>query len=172
MQNLGRSRRVMIMPIAQHRPVLPKADSRIRANDGLENGGIRESIRYGKLILVTKGFYFFPGGRRKDQAFDLSFEFFRKCAKCGQVVDGSFFYVDDDNDQPRSLTLRWTPLFGGALYKSDVEVKGASTRLVEAGVQLDFRQRLLTGTLTTDVITGEPGTFAAQATVPPDGEPM
>jgi hypothetical protein len=78
---------------------------------------------------------------------------------------------NDTHDQPRSLTLRWTPLFGGALYQSDVEVEGASTRLVEAGVQLDFTKRLLTGTLTTDVFTGEPGTFAAQATVPPDCEP-
>lgn len=86
--------------------------------------------------------------------------------------DGDFDCLlawNDANGLARSLTLRWTPLFGGVLHRTLVEVKGAGILLAEAGGELDSLQRLLTATLVTDEITGNPGTIAAQAGPPPAG---
>ncbi len=86
--------------------------------------------------------------------------------------DGDFgcqLVWNDAAGEPRSLRLRWTPLFGGALYQSFVEVKGAAYLLAEAGVGLVAGERQLTGVLRGTEVTGDPGTFAAQATLPPAG---
>jgi hypothetical protein len=86
--------------------------------------------------------------------------------------DGDFgcqLVWNDATGQPRSLSLRWTPLFGGALYQSFVEVKGAAFLLAEAGVALQAAPRQLAGALRGTEVTGDPGTFAAQATLPPAG---
>jgi hypothetical protein len=86
------------------------------------------------------------------------------------TADGDFGCLlawNDAGGQAHSLTLRWTPLFGGALLGTLVEVKGAGILLVEAGAELDALQRQLTATLVTGEITGDPGTIAAQAGLPP-----
>lgn len=86
--------------------------------------------------------------------------------------DGAFDCVlawNDASGLARSLNLRWTPLFGGVLHRTLVEVKGAGILLAEAGGELDSLQRLLTATLVTDEITGNPGTIAAQSGLPPAG---
>ena len=104
---------------------------------------------------------------RGDQG--LPIDLFPKGQRLTVTPDGDFgcrLAWNGPGDQPCLLELLWTPLWGGALAGSMVELKGAGTLLVDAGVVLQ-QGRLLQGTLRSSTVTGGPGTFAAQAPPPP-----
>lgn len=83
---------------------------------------------------------------------------------------GCLLTWSDGGGNQWSLTLGWAPQLDGSLTGIMVELMGAEPILVEATVVLQAG-RSLQGSLLSTMITGGPGTFTGQATVPPEDEP-